>query len=58
MEAYGVFAAADEAPLPIPQAFALKSIVDFADKRKADLQQAYAAYTSANALKHFVENYT
>jgi nucleoside phosphorylase len=55
MEAYGVLAAANEAPLPQPGAFVLKGVVDFADKEKSDSYQAYASYTSAMALKHFVE---
>jgi nucleoside phosphorylase len=57
MEIYGVLAAADEAPIPIPRAFALKSVCDFADDEKSDDHQEYAAYTSAEALKIFVENY-
>jgi nucleoside phosphorylase/CheY-like chemotaxis protein len=57
MEAYGVFGAADEAPLPPPKAFALKSVCDFADEEKSDEFQAYAAYTSASALKIFMEEY-
>jgi nucleoside phosphorylase/CheY-like chemotaxis protein len=57
MEAYGVFAAAYEAPLPRPEVFVLKSIVDFADSHKGDTHQAYAAYTSANALRAFAERY-
>jgi nucleoside phosphorylase/CheY-like chemotaxis protein len=57
MEAYGVFSAADEAPLPLPQPFVMKSVVDFADSKKGNAEQAYAAYTSARSLAHFVENY-
>ena len=49
METYGVYSAADEAPLPQPSVFALKSVCDFADERKNDDFQAYAAYTSAEA---------
>jgi nucleoside phosphorylase len=57
MEIYGVFGAADEALAPIPKAFALKSVCDFADEQKADGFQKYAAYTSAQALKILVEQY-
>lgn len=57
MEAYAVFAAADEAPLQQPKAFALKGICDFADEQKADDFQPYAAYASANALRVLVEQY-
>lgn len=56
MEAYAVFAAADEAKEPRPQAFALKSVVDFADGEKNDKFQKYSAYTSAQALKHLIVN--
>ena len=55
MEAFGVFAAADEAPLPRPIPFVIKSVVDFADKHKEDSHQAYAAYTSVSVLRRFAE---
>lgn len=57
MEAYGVMAAAHEAPLPEVKAFVLKSVSDFADGDKADDMQPYASYTSAMALKIFVEKF-
>jgi nucleoside phosphorylase len=57
MESYGVLAAADEAPLPQPKAFILKSVCDFADEEKGDDFQAYAAYTSASSLQVFVERF-
>ena len=57
MESYGVLAAADEAPLPQPKAFILKSVCDFADQEKCDNFQAYAAYTSASSLQVFVERF-
>jgi nucleoside phosphorylase len=57
METYGLFSAVDDAPLPQPKAISLKSVADFADENKDDDFQAYAAYTSANALKLFVEKY-
>lgn len=57
METYGVFVAADEAPAPKPLVFSIKSVVDYASGNKDDRFQKYAAYTSAQALKHFVENY-
>jgi nucleoside phosphorylase len=56
METYSVFAAAEQAPYPRPIAFSLKSVVDFADGNKDDRYQKYAAHTSAQALRHFVEN--
>lgn len=57
METYGVYSAADEAPLPQPKAFSLKAVCDFADAAKNDEYQAYAAYVSATALQVFVERY-
>jgi len=36
-----------------PRAFSLKSVVDFGDGGKNDQYQKYAAFTSAQALKHF-----
>ena len=57
MESYAVLAAVDESPLPQPKAFALKSVCDFADSKKDDNYQQYASYTSATALKVFVERY-
>ena len=56
MEIYGVFAAAAEAPEPQPKAFAVKSVVDFADGKKNDKYQPYAAFTSARVLRHIVES--
>jgi len=57
METYGVFAAVEESLLPQPETISLKSVCDFADDEKDDRFQAYAAYTSANALRIFVEKY-
>jgi nucleoside phosphorylase len=56
MEAYGLMAAAHAAS-PKPIAFVLKSVCDFASAKKDDRFQAYAAYTSANALRVFLEKY-
>jgi nucleoside phosphorylase len=57
MESYGVFAAADGSSLPKPKVFALKAVCDFADERKADDFQSYAAFTSAEVLRVLMENY-
>jgi nucleoside phosphorylase len=57
MELYGLFGAADDAPVPSPRAFALKSVCDFADEHKSDDLQPYAAFTSARALQVFMERY-
>jgi len=57
MEVYGVYAAAAYSNRPKPAVFAMKAVCDFGDEKKDDAHQAYAAYTSANALKGFVEAY-
>ena len=57
METYSVFAAAQESATPRPNVFSMKSVVDFADPGKNDSFQHYSAYTSSQAVKHFVENY-
>ena len=57
METYGMFVAAEESPEPQPRCFSLKSVCDFADPSKDDAHQAYAAYTSAAALRAFCEGY-
>lgn len=57
METYGVLAAASECPLPRPFAFSIKSVSDFGEQDKHDDCQNYAAFTSSNALKAFVEKY-
>jgi len=57
MEAYGVYAAAISARFPRPTVFALKSVCDFANGDKDDQWQAYAAYTSASAVRIFFETY-
>jgi nucleoside phosphorylase len=57
METYAVYAAAWEGLLPQSMAFSLKSVCDFADHEKSDDYQHFAAYTSAETLKHFVEGF-
>jgi len=47
MEGYAVMAAAECATAPAPIAIVIKSVCDFADAKKTDDWQAYAAYTSA-----------
>ena len=54
MEAYGVYYAAETAGLPRPWAASIKSVCDFADPRKNDEMQKYAAYTSAAVLHEFL----
>jgi nucleoside phosphorylase/CheY-like chemotaxis protein len=57
MEAYGIFSAAREASLPSPRAFSAKAVCDFADEKKDDRFQLYAAHVSAQCLKLFAERY-
>lgn len=57
MEAYGLYDAASYASDPQPSAMAFKSVCDFADPDKKDSFQAYASYTSAEAVKAFFERY-
>jgi len=57
MESYGALAAAAMASYPRPTAFAIKSVCDFADSTKSDDYQDYAAFTSAQTLRAFVERY-
>lgn len=57
MEIYGVYAAARFASRPKPLTLALKSVSDFADSRKDDRFQQYAAHTSAQALWQFLTRY-
>lgn len=57
METYGVLNAAMESPSPAPKAFSIKSVSDFANEDKRDDFRKYAAYTSAAALKSFVEDF-
>jgi len=57
METYGVMVASEEAPLPQPRCFSIKSVCDFADASKDDAHQAYAAYTSAETLRLLCEHH-
>jgi nucleoside phosphorylase len=54
MEAYGMYYSAANASSPKPTAIALKSVSDFANIDKADQFQAYASYTSAKVMHHFI----
>ncbi|WP_375243820.1 hypothetical protein [Sphingomonas parapaucimobilis] len=57
MEGFGVFAAAQAASSPRPVAFTCKAVCDFADEKKDDRWQSYAAYTSASGMTKFFELY-
>ncbi|CAN5682577.1 response regulator [soil metagenome] len=54
MEVYGFFYACDFAPIPKPRFLAVKGICDFADKKKDDRFQSYAAYMSAEFVKRII----
>jgi nucleoside phosphorylase len=57
METYGAFYAAQNCCKPRPSAFAIKSVVDFADGQKDDSVHEYAAFTSAQYLWRFAHEY-
>lgn len=57
MEAYSVFEAANEVGAPRPTAICLKGVSDFADSKKSDDFQRYAAYTCAEVFRTLVEEY-
>jgi len=57
MEAYAVAYAAAHAPAPKPTSIIIKSVCDFADSRKDDRFQKFAACTSAEFAKFLYENF-
>ncbi len=57
MEVYGLFEASVVCSSPRPNVFAVKSICDFANRKKDDDFQAYAAYTSAEFVFRFACEY-
>ena len=56
MEGYGVAYAASRATKPQPKAIIAKSVCDFADSRKSDMYQKFAAYTSCEFVKLLIED--
>lgn len=56
MESYGVYLACQEISNPPVNAIVLKSISDFADRKKDDASQDYAAYTSTSFAMHLIQN--
>ena len=56
MEGYGVAYAASHAIEPKPHTIIAKSVCDFADERKNDDYQKFAAYTSCGFIKALLEN--
>lgn len=55
MEGYGVAYAASHATEPKPKAIIAKSVCDFADSRKSDIYQKFAAHTSCEFIKLMIE---
>ncbi len=55
MEGYGVAYAVSHAIEPRPKAIIAKSVCDFADSRKSDMYQKFAAYTSAEFVKLMID---
>jgi len=55
MEGYGVAYAATHAIEPRPHVIIAKSVCDFADERKNDNYQKFAAYTSCGLVKDLLE---
>ena len=55
MEGYGVAYAANHATEPRPKAIIAKSVCDFADSRKSDVYQRFAAYTSCEFVKLMID---
>lgn len=55
MEGYGLAYAASHATLPKPKAIIAKSVCDFADSRKSDVFQKFAAYTSCEFVKMMID---
>lgn len=56
MESYGVYLASQEVCNPAINAIVIKSISDFADRKKDDASQEYAAYTSTQFAMHLIQN--
>lgn len=57
MEAYAVAYAAENAIEPKPDAIIVKSVCDYADSRKSDKYQKFAAYTSSEFAKLLLEKF-
>lgn len=56
MESYGVFYSAKNCSHPKPKVISIKSVSDFADEKKSDDYQEYAAYTSAQFACRLIMN--
>lgn len=56
MESYAVVYAANHSSNPKPIPLIIKSVCDFADSKKSDEYQRFAAYSSCEFAKHLYEN--
>ena len=57
MESYGVVYTANHATVPAPRPIVIKSVCDYADSRKSDEYQKFAAYTSCQFARFLYERY-
>lgn len=56
MESYGVYLACRDVCYPSVNTIVIKSISDFADRKKDDSRQDYAAYTSTSLAMYLIQN--
>jgi nucleoside phosphorylase len=56
MESYGVYLACRDVCYPSVNSIVVKSISDFADRKKDDSRQDYAAYTSTSFSMYLIQN--
>lgn len=56
MESYGVYLACRDVCYPSVNSIVIKSISDFADRKKDDSRQDYAAYTSTSFAMYLIQN--
>ena len=57
MESYSIAFAAAGCREPRPKALVVKSICDFADSRKSDQYQKFAAYTSSRYVRYLLDHH-
>jgi nucleoside phosphorylase/CheY-like chemotaxis protein len=58
MELFGVYCASRDSSAPRPLTFGIKAVCDFADHRKDDKYQAFAAHMSAHVIGALAERYS
>jgi len=54
IEVFRVYYAAEHSPEPKTKAISIKSVSDYATKKKYNKYQKYSAYTSATFMYHFI----